>query len=206
MDKQYDRRYFDRWYRDIGGAARRAQTARKAAFAVALAELYLERPLRSVLDIGCGEGHWRAPLLRLRPRLQYMGVDASEYAVARFGARRNLRRVRFGELGELRFGASVDLLVCADVLHYLPAAELRRGLTGFAELGHGVAYLDLFCRGDHAEGDEHGFHARPPAFYRWAFAAAGLLSVGSNGYLLPPLHAHASALERGAAPARSLRR
>ncbi|CRD47608.1 hypothetical protein BN1263180041 [Stenotrophomonas maltophilia] len=67
MDKTYDAAYFQRWYRraDIGGSAR---LARKVTLAVASAEYYLERPIRSVLDIGCGEGAWRAPLLKLRPR------------------------------------------------------------------------------------------------------------------------------------------
>ena len=61
--KRYDRAYFDRWYRHggIGGARR---LARKVALAVATAEYHLERPVRTVLDIGCGEGPWRAPLLK----------------------------------------------------------------------------------------------------------------------------------------------
>lgn len=51
MDKTYDAAYFQRWYRhaDIGGSAR---LARKVALAVATAEYYLERPIRSVLDVG----------------------------------------------------------------------------------------------------------------------------------------------------------
>src|SRR5690606_2517748 len=88
MTKQYDQAYFDQWYRDpaargaaIGGPAR---LARKVALAVATAEYHLERPLRTVLDIGCGEGAWRAPLLKLRPKLDYLGFDSSEYAVTRF--------------------------------------------------------------------------------------------------------------------------
>src|SRR5580658_4253110 len=86
MTKHYDRRYFDRWYRESSAASgRSALLQRKAALAVAMAEHYLERPLRSVLDVGCGEGVWRAPLLKLRPKLAYLGVDSSEYAVARFG-------------------------------------------------------------------------------------------------------------------------
>src|SRR5690606_1465334 len=82
MDKHYDREYFDHWYRrgGIGGAQR---LARKVALAVATAEYHLERPVRSVLDIGCGEGAWRTPLLKLRPKARYLGFDASEYAIAR---------------------------------------------------------------------------------------------------------------------------
>ena len=65
MTKTYDRAYFDRWYRH-GGIGHAARLARKVALAVATAEYHLERPIRSVLDIGCGEGAWRAPLRSLR--------------------------------------------------------------------------------------------------------------------------------------------
>lgn len=196
MAKKYDRRYFDHWYReDAAGVGRGALLRRKVALAVAMAEHYLGRPLRSVLDVGCGEGAWRAPLLKLRPELSYLGVDSSEYAVARYGAKRNLRLVHFRQLGEMRLGAPVDLLVCADVLHYLPAADLRRGLSGFAELCHGVACIETYCRGDAVEGDKHGFIPRQAAFYRRAIAAAGFTACGSHGYLSPSLAADAVALE-----------
>src|SRR3546814_18282444 len=75
-------------------------------------------------------------------------IDSSEYAVRRYGRSRNLKLARFGQLDSLRFGPSVDLLVCSDVLHYLPSAELKRGLSGFAELCHGVAFIEAFCRCD----------------------------------------------------------
>src|SRR5690606_32568323 len=126
MEKQYDREYFDRWYHrgDIGG---RQRLARKVALAVATAEYHLERPLRTVLDIGCGEGAWRAPLLKLRPKARYLGFDSSEYAIARHGRRRNLHYARFADFAQLRPCAPVDLLVCSDVLHYLTAREIDRG-------------------------------------------------------------------------------
>ena len=142
--KQYDERYFQRWYRhgDIGGPQR---LARKVALAVACAEYYLERPVRTVLDIGCGEGAWRAPLLKLRPKLRYLGFDSSEYAIARHGAKRNLHFARFGDFEYLRPCPPVDLLVCSDVLHYLPSAELRRGLPGLAEVGGCGGFLQAFA-------------------------------------------------------------
>ncbi len=202
MQKLYDRRYFDHWYRkDAAGVGRNAMLRRKVALAVAMAEHYLGHPLRSVLDVGCGEGAWRAPLLDLRPKLHYLGVDRSEYAVARYGAKRNLRLARFGQLGELRFGPSVDMLVCADVLHYLSATELQRGLPGFAELCHGFAFIEVFCRGDAIEGDVAGFVPRSAAFYRRAFAKTGFTACGSHGYLAPALAADAVALELIAPPA-----
>jgi predicted TPR repeat methyltransferase len=192
--KEYDRAYFDRWYRD-GGIGGRRRLARKVALAVATAEYHLERPLRHVLDIGCGEGAWRVPLLALRPKVRYLGFDSSEYAIERFGARRNLHHARFADFAELRPCPPVDLLVCSDVLHYLDVRELDRGLPGLAELCGGVAFLETFAREDRAEGDEHQFKQRPAAFYRKRFAAVGFRPLGSHCWLSPTLARHATALE-----------
>jgi SAM-dependent methyltransferase len=194
LDKIYDAAYFQRWYRGHS-LVDRAGLARKVALAVALAEYYLERPIRSVLDVGCGEAPWRAPLLKLRPGLHYQGVDSSEYAVARYGRTRNIALASFGQLGELRFGRPVDLLVCSDVLHYVPTAELKRGLTGFPEHCAGVAFLELYTRGDDIAGDRKGFLPRSATSYRKWFKEAGLISCGSHAYLSENLHANAVALE-----------
>lgn len=192
--KHYDRAYFDGWYRQRG-IGDRARLARKVALAVATAEYHLERPLRSVLDIGCGEGAWRAPLLKLRPTLRYLGFDSSQYAITRFGRARNLHFARFGDFALLRPCPPVDLLVCSDVLHYLPTRELDRGLPGLVELCGGVAFLETFTREDSAEGDEHDFQSRPARFYRQRFDALGLHQLGSHCWLSPALRDHATALE-----------
>lgn len=192
--KHYDRAYFDTWYRKqgIGGAQR---LRRKVALAVAAAEYHLERPIRTVLDIGCGEGAWRAPLLALRPRVQYLGFDSSTYAVERHGRRRNLHFARFADFAQLWPCPPVDLLVCSDVMHYVPTRELDRGLPGLAELCGGVAFLEAFTREDETEGDDVGFIARPARFYRERFAALGLHFVGSHCWLAPGLAEGAAALE-----------
>ena len=199
MSKLYDRAYFQRWYRDaalapdaIGGGAR---LARKVALAVATAEYHLERPIRSVLDIGCGEGAWRAPLLKLRPKVRYLGFDSSTYAIERHGARRNLHLARFGDFQHLRPCPPADLLVCSDVLHYLPTRELDRGLPALAELCGGVAFLETFTRDDGIDGDTAGFQPRPASFYRRRFEAIGLAPLGSHLWLAPGLHDGTAALE-----------
>ena len=59
--KEYDREYFERWYRGRFAAIGSAPTLkRKIATCVAMAEFVLDRPLQSILDIGCGEGRWQA--------------------------------------------------------------------------------------------------------------------------------------------------
>ncbi|MDO4710041.1 MAG: class I SAM-dependent methyltransferase [Pseudomonadota bacterium] len=194
MMKQYDREYFDRWYRRerLHDGKR---LARKVALAVAMAEYHLERPLRTVLDIGCGEGAWRAPLLKLRPDAEYLGFDSSAYAIGRYGRNRNLHYARFADFRYLRPCAPVDLLICSDVLHYLDARELGQGLPGLAELTGGVAFLELFTAEDEMEGDTEGFHARPGKWYRQRFRRAGFVQTGAHLWLPSRLAAQASALE-----------
>ncbi|MBC6941720.1 MAG: class I SAM-dependent methyltransferase [Xanthomonadales bacterium] len=196
MPKRYDRAYFDKWYRSPAHrVGSRAQLMRKVAMVVHLAEHYLARPLRNVLDVGCGEAPWRAPLLRLRPQLAYRGLDASPYVVQRYGRSRNIGLASFGQLGELRFDTRFDLIVCSDMLHYVPAAELRRGLAGFGELLEGLAFIEVFTSVDRVAGDLAGFIARPPAWYRARFLDAGLLACGSHAYLGPRLLKSVAALE-----------
>ena len=197
MSKTYDRAYFDKWYRDPRHAvASAAELKRKVALAVAQAEYYLGRPLRNVLDVGCGEAPWRAPLRALRPGVAYRGLDASAYVVARYGRSRNVGLARFGQLEHLRFEERFDLIVCTDVLHYLRPAEIRAGLAGIGEMLEGVAFLEVFTSRDDVVGDREGFFARPPAWYLRQFAQAGLLPCGSHCYLGPRLERHVAALER----------
>jgi SAM-dependent methyltransferase len=193
--KFYDQAYFDRWYRGKQ-ATPAADLARKIALAVAVAEYHLGRPIQSVLDIGCGEAPWRQALLKLRPKLHYQGVDASEYVVRRYGRTRNIALASFGQMQQLRLGPPADLLVCADVLHYVPTTELKRGLEGFAELCGGVAFVDVFCREDAITGDFKGYIARTRAQYRKLFENAGLAALGSHCYLSPACESPVSALER----------
>ncbi len=194
MTKTYDRDYFDRWYR-AGGIGDAARLARKVALAVATAEYHLERPIRSVLDIGCGEGAWRAPLRKLRPKVDYLGFDASEYAVARFGRSRDLHLARFADFEYLRPCGPVDLLVCSDVLHYLPTRELDRGLPALADLCGGVAFIEIFTKEDQAVGDDDEFKSRPARFYRERLHSIGLRALGSHCWLSPDLLDHATTLE-----------
>lgn len=193
--KQYDQAYFDRWYRGKNASHPQA-LARKVALAVAMAEWHLGRPIRSVLDVGCGEAPWRKALLALRPGLHYQGVDSSEYVVRRFGRTRNIALASFGQMQQLRIGPPADLLVCADVMHYIASAELKSGLQGFAELCAGVAYLDVFCREDAITGDFRGFIARSAKQYRTLFTHAGFTALGGQCYLSPQCDVPVSALER----------
>lgn len=178
--KAYDQQYFDRWYRRSATRVITPDlTARRAALALAAAEYVLDRPVRTVLDVGCGEGGWGQWIRRRRPDVRYVGVDPSEYAVRRFGARRNLRLGTFGALRAAGVRGRFDLVVCADVLQYIPTRTLGAGLVELADfLGDGVAFLPAYTTADEMEGDLEGWQWRSPAVWRRGFRQAGLVPVG----------------------------
>jgi hypothetical protein len=118
-----------------------------------------------------------------------------EYAIRRYGARRNLHYANFVDFEQLRPCLPVDLLICSDVLHYLPTRVLTRGLPGLADLCAGVAFIEVFSKEDETEGDNVDFQPRPAKFYRQRFDAIGFRFVGSHCWLSPALAEHASALE-----------
>ncbi|MEO7794761.1 MAG: class I SAM-dependent methyltransferase, partial [Thermoanaerobaculia bacterium] len=177
--KSYDREYFDRWYRRSASRIEGpAELRRRVALAVAMAERFLERPVSSALDVGCGEGRWRAELLRLRPKLHYQGVEPSPYAVERFGKRRNIVQGSFTDLDGLDLGGPYDLVICADVLHYVETKTLRSGLPELVRLTAGLAYLELLTSAEEVEGDQRALKLRPPSLYQKLFSASGLIGVG----------------------------
>lgn len=191
---RYDEAYFDRWYR-VGEFGSPARLERRVRYALGAAEFLLDRPVRRVLDVGCGEGSWQPVLRRLRPAARYVGVDPSEYAVERFGRSRNLRLGSLGSLGEIDLGGPFDLIVCVDVLGYPPGREVRRGLGVIAGLLHGLAFLEVFTSQDLIEGDVDGYRLRRPGVWRKWFAEAGLVGVGPHLYVGDHLRSTLSALE-----------
>ncbi len=196
MGKQYDQAYFDRWYRREGFGSR-ADLDRKATYALASTEYLLQRPVRSVLDVGCGEGAWQVALKRQRPRARYTGVDPSSYAIGRYGARRNLLLGGIGDLETVLGRDRFDLVVCVDVIPYAPASDVQRGLASMVSRLRGAAFIELFTSTDDFDGDLTAYQRRSPATYRRWFAAAGLERIGPSLFAGPHLLPELSTLERG---------
>lgn len=195
--KRYDRAYFDKWYRHPRHRVKSpAELARQAAFVLRTAEFVLGRPVRTALDVGCGEGQWRGALRTHRPRLHYDGVDPSAYAVARYGTRRGLQLGGIDQLDTLPLRDTYDLVVCCGMLNYLDADTLARGLRQVARRTGGVAYLELFTSDDAFEGDTHWPAPRPARWYRDVMARAGLCAIGMQCYVSEAARDRVSALER----------
>ncbi|HTO91849.1 MAG TPA: class I SAM-dependent methyltransferase [Candidatus Sulfotelmatobacter sp.] len=198
--KVYDRAYYDRWYRNPRTRIhRRGAVERKVALALSAAEYLLERRVETVLDVGCGEGPWQPVLARLRPRIRYVGVDSSEFAVRRWGRTRGLRLGTFGQLADLGFNETYDLIVCSDVLHYVPSAELRPGLDELGRLLGGIAWIEVFTSADRITGDFRDMKRRSPAFYSRLFREAGLVPCGLYAFVRDDVAGALTAFERGSA-------
>ena len=194
--KSYDEAYFTKWYRDPRTRVHTPDAVRrKVRMVVGVTEYFLGRKLRSVLDVGAGEGVWGREIRRLRPGVRYLGIDPSRYVVARFGRRRNIRLGRFEDLPTLALGRGHDLIVCADMLQYVPDKALRRGVRHLAGILGGVAFLEAYTSGDDMVGDLEGWHQRSKATYRRIFTDAGLVPCGIHCHLAPRAAERAVELE-----------
>jgi len=196
--KEYDRAYFDRWYRDTRQRVVTPTTlARRVAWIVATSEYILQRRIRNVLDVGCGEGHWAAAIHRLRPRAAYTGVDPSPYVISRYGARRHILQGKIEDLDSLPLAESFDVIVCCAALNYLPPAVVGRGLAHISDRLEGVAHIEIFSPGDPVEGDFRGWRWYSPRWVRQRVRDAHLIPIGLQCYVRREHASELNALELG---------
>ena len=197
QQKRYDKAYFDKWYRNPRSrVVTPTSTERKVRMVVGIAEYLLERPIRRVLDVGCGEAPWRAQLRRIRPRVHYDGIDPSPYVVERYGARRNIRLGGFGDVGRVGLEGPYDLVVCSDVLQYVTDAHLVQGLAAIASMLGGVAFLEAYTTGDELVGDRRLWQDRSAREWRRRLKSAGLVSCGMHCYVSEALEERLLEMER----------
>lgn len=198
----YDKAYFDKWYRSAQHQVRSSvELRRQVAFVLHTAEALLNQPIRTVLDVGAGEGQWHAELKKLRPRIRYFGVDPSEYAVSRFGKRRNVHLGSAERLGDVSgIPDGVDLLVCSSVLNYLGDDALKAALSDLARRTDGMAYLEIYTRedveADLIEGDIAAMGRHDARWWRTQLRRAGFISCGLHCYVTDRHQGRVTAMER----------
>ena len=195
--KRYDDDYYARFYRNpetrvLSPAERR----RRVAAVVALAERWLDRRLRSVLDLGCGPALWGREILRLRPRANYLGFDPSSSIRPRRSGRFEIRHGGLGEVAALPERRRFDLVLCIDVLHYLSTAEVDRTLAALVPRAGGLMVLEVLTADEGIAGDLADLRRRRARWWRQRFARRGLVAVGLHGWLPRALADAPAALER----------
>lgn len=105
------------------------------------------RPVRRILDIGCGYGALTAALAREFPRAHVVGVDPGKQTVAL--ARRSLRDVKNlsfvrGFSHDLALDEPFDIVVLRMVLQWVPRQHLLQTAAEIDRLCRGFVYIQDF--------------------------------------------------------------
>ena len=141
---RFDRAYYDRWYRDDETRTFMAEyTPVIVRFVLAYLD-YLELEVRTVLDAGCGLGHWRTALGDLGRDVDYRGLETSGYLCRELGWEK-------GSIVDYQAHEPFDLVVCQGVLQYLSDAECKAAIHNLAELCGQALYLEVLTRRDARE-------------------------------------------------------
>jgi SAM-dependent methyltransferase len=176
----FDRAYYQRYYFNPRTAVTSRAEARNRARLIAAHAQYIGLPVRRILDMGCGTGMLRAPLLRALPRASYTGVETSEYLCKRYGWDQGLVQ---GYCSARPF----DLVICYDVVQYLDAPTARRAIDNLAQLCRGMLYFTALTRKDWYENcdrsrTDSAVHLRTAKWYR-AVLRRNFKDIGSGFWL-----------------------
>ena len=137
---RFDADYYRRFYDDPRTRVIDRATVRKLADFVASYLRYLDVPVRSILDVGCGQGHWRTAATTIWPRAKYHGVEHSPYLCEEFGWIQG-SIVDFAP-SKATGQSSFDLVVCQGVLQYLDDRQAARAIQNLARWCRGALYLE----------------------------------------------------------------
>ena len=137
----FDAAYYRRFYlRSSTRAVSQAETERRAAVVTSIVS-QLERPIRRILDMGCGLGWFKSPLLRAFPNASYTGVEYSRYLCDAMGW-------QHGSVVDFIGRGQFDLVICCDVLQYLDNSAATTAIDNLARLCRGVMYLHVPTKKD----------------------------------------------------------
>lgn len=166
---EYYRRYYEnRSTAVVTPAERRAEVRFVLAFCA-----HIGVDVRRFSDVGAGTGWWAKELARQYPRCREIETyDPSPDAARLYGH----RRVSLEQLG----GRPADLVVCRDVLRYLPDAAASRGIDRLRRKCRGVLYLHVVTRDDEVdeEASDMSGYFRSARWYLRKLSAAGFVNAG----------------------------
>ena len=141
---KFDRAYYDRWYRNDETRTFMTEfTPVIVRFVLAYLD-YLEVEVKTVLDAGCGLGHWRTALKDLGRDVRYHGLETSEYLCRELGWEK-------GSIVDYQAPEPFDLVVCQGVLQYVSDAECKAAIDNIATLCSQALYLEVLTRQDARE-------------------------------------------------------
>jgi len=177
--EEFDAAYYQRHYEDPESCASNPEAIALLGDFVFRYLAYLHVDVDSVLDLGCGLGHWRSVLERHAPRASYQGVEWSPYLCEKLGWER-------GSVVDYE-GKPADLVICQGVLQYLDDDEAEAAIGRLHALTKTALYLevltqqDLELACDRSRTDDE-VYLRSGAWY-WDALAGKFISVGGGVFL-----------------------
>ena len=170
----------------------RGEMSRRADLVAAFLR-HVGLPVRRILDLGCGLGLMRAPLLRHFPKASYTGVEASAWLCDRHGW-------IHASAATFTSPRPFDLVVCHDVLQYLDGREAGATLRNLGRLCRGVLHFSVLTREDwdlycDKGSTDRNVHLRPGSWYRRRLAS-DFMNAGTGMFVRRGAPAHLWELDR----------
>lgn len=169
FDAEYYRRYYEVPETSVVDAAMKRNEVR---FVVAFCN-HIGLDVKRFTDVGAGTGWWAEEFRKAcRSCAAVETYDASEDACTIYGH----KRVLVQNLA----GAASDLVVCRDVLRYVPDTSIDRAIKRLERKCRGVLYLHAITSDDDIDTDASDMAGwfRTAAFYRRRLKATGFRDCG----------------------------
>ena len=181
----FDKAYYEKFYLDEATQAVSTQEQQRQVNLIHAYIAYLQIDIKSVLDLGCGLGHFLTRLQKALPNANTTGVEISDYLCQQHGWRKG-SVVDFGATQ----GEQYDLVICNDVLAYLNNAECAKAIKNLAKLTRQCLYLSVLTEEDMPICDERTTdmrqRLRPSQWYR-KHLAKDFCSVGGGLFIRKPV-------------------
>ena len=179
---EFDQAYYTRFYENQETLAVTPEQQQKLCTFIAAYLRYLDIPIRSILDVGCGLGQMLNALQEEFPDAQTQGVEVSPYLCAKYGWHQS----------EVQSFSSEprDLVVCNDVLGYLSKKEAKKAIANLAGLTESALFLSVLTEQDMDICDQPRTDleqkVRPAAWYK-THLTKDFVGVGGGLFLKKPL-------------------
>ena len=183
MRNDFNKAYYDRFYRNPRTRAVTPAAAKRQAAFIANYLRYLEVPVKRLADIGCGLGDVLHALEAEYPKAKAQGVEISPYLCEEYGWQE-------GSVVDYRSAKLFDLVVCNDVIAYLDDKQCAKALANLASLTKSAVFLGILTKEDWALCDQDRTdpdqYLRPMAWYQKRLSRH-FVGVGGGLYLKKPL-------------------
>jgi len=108
----------------------------------------------SIIDLGCGMGHFGKAAKTLYPEINYTGFDISEWAINNSPYKNELQLFK-QDITQMTISPEAsDLVLCIDILEHLQYTELETTLENISKLGYNFIFSIPFIGDPNLENDK----------------------------------------------------